>query len=206
MRIAVIDHGAGNLVSIARGVERSGATAVIAEQPADLRRCDGTILPGVGTTAAAMRRLAGTGLETALRTWERPLLGICVGLQLFFDSSEEASDEDRACLGLLPGVVRRLEAAPLLPHIGWNDVTTVEHPLFTGIPSGTPFYFVHSFAPAPEEPATVIGTTTYGTEFVSAVASGWYTGVQFHPERSGHAGLQLLGNFVAMCADRAHAA
>lgn len=206
MRIAVIDHGAGNLVSIARGVERTGATATIATTPGDLREADGVILPGVGTTAAAMRRLRSEELIEPLRDWPGPLLGICVGLQLLFETSTEGTGDDAMCLGLLEGSVERLDDAPLLPHIGWNDVATADHALFDGIRSGTPFYFVHSFAPKPTDQAMVIGTTEYGRPFASAVAVGMRSGVQFHPERSGNAGLKILSNFVALCADRAHAA
>lgn len=206
MRIAVIDHGAGNLVSIGRGVERTGAAVVIATEPQELSGADGVILPGVGTTTAAMRRLNAAGFIKPLQEWDRPLLGICVGLQLFFETSDESDGEDRRCLGLIEGTVERLDSAPLLPHIGWNDVATGDHELFTDIPHGTPFYFVHSFAPRPADPSVVVGRTTYGSTFASAVASERRSGVQFHPERSGEAGLRLLSNFVAMCGDRSRVA
>jgi glutamine amidotransferase len=203
-RIAVVDHGAGNLVSIGRGLERAGAHVVLADGPAAFAGVEGVVLPGVGTTGAAMRRLRAEGLVAPLRAWEGPLLGICVGLQLLFDWSDE--HEGGECLGLVRGSVRRLDAAPLLPHIGWNDVSSTEHPIFTGVPQGTPFYFVHSFAPVPDDPAATIGTTEYGSRFVSAVASGNRIGVQFHPERSATAGLRVLGNFVTICAETARAA
>ena len=141
-----------------------------------------------------MQRLRSEGLVAALAEWSGPLLGICVGLQLLFDWSDE--HEGGECLGLIPGRVQRLEKAPLLPHIGWNDVTIADHPLFAGIPPSTPFYFVHSFAPVPADPEVVIGRTEYGSAFVAAVASGNRVGVQFHPERSAAAGLRVLGNFV----------
>lgn len=203
-RIAVIDHGAGNLVSIARGLERAGATVDVIDDPLDLREQSGVVLPGVGATGAAMKRLEVAGFVEPLHEWPGPLLGICVGLQLLFDRSQE--DADGRCLGLIPGEVRRLEGAPLLPHIGWNDVTTTGDPLFAGIRSGTPFYFVHSFAPVPDDPAVVIGTTEYGGPVVAAVRDGARVGVQFHPERSADAGLRILGNFVGICAERADAA
>lgn len=202
--IAVVDHGAGNLVSIGRGLERAGAGVVLATNPSDLTGADGIVLPGVGTTAAAMHRLRGEGLVAPLQQWQGPLLGICVGLQLFFTSSEEHDGGD--CLGMLDGTVRRLEATPLLPHIGWNDVIASDHPIFDGIAPSTPFYFVHSYAPVPDDPAVVIGTTTYGPTFASAVASEARVGVQFHPERSGTAGLRLLQNFVALSEAAARAA
>ncbi len=216
-RIAVIDHGAGNLVSIIRGLERGGAeTVTITDGTSGMDGCDGVVLPGVGATGAAMTRLHDAGLVEPLRRWQGPLLGICVGLQLLFDGSDEGTSPDGAtpegpphevsaggrddrCLGLVAGRVQRLEHAPLLPHIGWNDVDLGAHPLFTGVSNGTPFYFVHSYAPVPHDPAVVIGRTSYGTEFVAAIADGARLGVQFHPERSGSAGLQVLSNFVTVC-------
>ncbi len=196
--IAVIDHGAGNLVSIGRGLERAGARVVVVAHPGDMFDADGVVLPGVGTTAAAMGRLSAAGLVEPLRQWQGPLLGICVGLQLFFTSSEEHGGSP--CLGLINGAVRPLEETPLLPHIGWNDVASDGHPIFDGIPGGTPFYFVHSYAPVPADGSLVIGTADYGRTFAAAVADGARVGVQFHPERSGSAGLRMLSNFVAMSA------
>lgn len=202
-RVAVIDHGAGNLVSIGRGLERAGADVVVVTGPEGFNGFDGIVLPGVGTTGAAMGRLDAAGLSDPLRNWKGPLLGICVGLQLFFDESEEDGSHG---LGVLRGAVRRLEGTPRLPHIGWNDVELRPDPIFAGIPSGTPFYFVHTFAPAAHDDEVVIGRTTYGEEFTSAVRSGSRVGVQFHPERSGEAGLRLLGNFVAICEEARRAA
>lgn len=203
-RIVVIDHGAGNLVSIAQGLKRSGAAVDVIDNPAELRDVSGIVLPGVGATGAAMSRLQTAGFVEPLHEWPGPLLGICVGLQLFFDRSQE--DLEGPCLGLIPGVVRRLENTPLLPHIGWNDVTMTGDPIFAGLSSGTPFYFVHSFAPVPDDPSVVIGTTDYGGPVVAAVRDGERVGVQFHPERSATAGLTVLGNFVAICDERADAA
>jgi len=202
-RIAVIDHGAGNLVSIAQGLRRAGADVAIVDEPGDWRGFSGIVLPGVGTTGAAMDRLDAHSLADPLREWSGPLLGICVGLQLFFDDSEEDGSHG---LGFLRGSVRRLVDTPRLPHIGWNDVTTRPDPIFAGMAPETPFYFVHSFAPAPQDDAVVIGRTTYGTTFTAAVRDGNRVGVQFHPERSGRGGLQVLGNFVAICAEAADAA
>ena len=202
-KIAVIDHGAGNLVSIAQGLQDRGAEVVVADAPGDLVGADGLVLPGVGATGAAMDRLRAAGLAGPLTEWQGPLLGICVGLQLFFTTSEEDGGKS---LGLIPGRVRRLEAPPRLPHIGWNDVRMYPDPLFDGIPDGSTFYFVHSFAPVPEDSGTVIGTSSYGSEFVAAVRSASRVGVQFHPERSGVAGLRVLGNFVHECREAADAA
>ena len=195
-RLAVIDHGAGNLVSVARALERNGARVDIVTSPAGLGACDGVVLPGVGTTGAAMERLRAQGLVAALDAWDGPLLGICVGLQLFFDTSDE---DDTACLGFIEGRTALLESAPLLPHIGWNDVELAPDPLFAGLGSSTLFYFVHSYAPVPDNPDDAIGWSEYGERFVAAVRRGERVGVQFHPERSGKAGLAVLANFIAEC-------
>ena len=202
-RIAVIDHGAGNLVSIEQGLASAGAATRIVDRPAQLDGADAIVLPGVGSTGAAMRRLVETDMAGELRAWDGPLLGVCVGLQLLFASSEEA---DGAALALLPGTVRKLKAQRL-PHMGWNDVRMASDPIFEGIPDATPFYFVHTYAPDPEDRETVIGTTDYaGREFTAAVRSGNLVGVQFHPERSGARGLQVLANFVRSCESSAHVA
>jgi len=195
-RIAIIDHGAGNLVSISEGLDRAGAETSIATEPRMLEGADAVVLPGVGSSGAAMRRLTESGLDEALLEWEGPLLGICVGLQLFFGDSEEAGT---AGLQMLDGPVRKLQAVRL-PHMGWNDVAMSADPVFDGVPDATPFYFVHSYAPEPEDASTVIGTTDYaGQRFVAAVRSGAIVGVQFHPERSGRRGMQVLANFVDSC-------
>ena len=201
--IAVVDHGAGNLVSIDQGLRAAGADTKIATVPADLAGADAIVLPGVGSTGAAMRRLRSEGLDEALKNWEGPLLGICVGLQLFFGGSEEA---DGASLEMIKGTVRKLPAHRL-PHMGWNDVATNGDGLFRGIPPAEPFFFVHSYAPEPSDPSIVIGTTEYdGRTFAAAVRSGNLVGVQFHPERSGSGGLRLLANFVQSTGSSAHAA
>jgi glutamine amidotransferase len=200
-RIAVVDYGAGNLVSIDQAFERVGGDVTIARGPDDLRSSDGVVVPGVGAARPAMERLDAAGLTDALRPWlggDRPFLGICLGLQLLFD----ASDEDGAeTLGVIPGRTVRLDEAPTLPHIGWNQVErTRDHALFDGIADGADFYFVHSYAGAPtgavEDP--VIATTEHGARFTSAIARDALLGVQFHPERSGEDGLRLLANFVGL--------
>lgn len=195
-KIAVVDHGAGNLVSIAQGLTKAGAEVSVVETAAGLAHVDGIVLPGVGTTGAAMDRLIAAGLDGPLRDWDRPLLGICVGLQLFFDHSEEDGSD---ALGVMAGRVISLRNAPLLPHIGWNDVTFEPDPLFAGVPQDSTFYFVHSFAVDPKDRQQVIATTEYGDTFVAAARAGNRVGVQFHPERSGSAGLRMLANFVAEC-------
>ncbi len=206
-RIAVVDYGAGNLVSIDQALRFAGADVVLARRPADLAGADGLVVPGVGAAAPAMARLERRGLVEPIRAWaeaDRPFLGICLGMQLLFESSDE---DGATTLGILAGRTERLVDAPRLPHIGWNVVRrTREHPLFAGIAPDARFYFVHSYAPRPAGPdASRIGlaTTEHGGTFVPAVARGDLAGVQFHPERSGADGLRLLANFVALAAERA---
>lgn len=199
--VAVVDYGAGNLVSIDQALRAVGADVLVARDPGSLRGADGLIVPGVGAAAPAMERLAAAGLVGPIRDWIAaglPYLGICLGLQLLF----EGSDEDGAeTFGILPGRTVRLRDAPTLPHIGWNQVERRrEHPLFEGIADGADFYFVHSYAG--ELPADaregILAETSHGPAFTSAVALDNVLGVQFHPERSGADGLRLLGNFVAL--------
>lgn len=191
--LVVVDHGAGNLVSISQGLLAIGTDVQVSSDPGVIALADGVILPGVGATGAVMDGIAAAGLVDVLLGVQVPLLGICVGMQVLFDHSEE---DGARCLGVIPGVVRRLEGTPRLPHIGWNDVDG-SHPLFRG--TDHTFYFVHSYAPVPEDPDVIVGLTEYDDVFVSAVASRNFYGVQFHPERSGRAGLGLLANFVSLC-------
>ena len=181
-RLAVIDHGAGNLVSIQRALEVVGGEPRIAERPDDLVGADAIVLPGVGATGAAMDRLEQQGLIEPLRSWDGPLLGICVGMQLLFESSDE---DGGPCLGVVSGTVQAITGRPL-PHMGWNDVRTTDDGLFDGVPSGSLFTFVHSFAAVPDDLSIVTATSDHGGRFVAAV----------HPERSGAAGLRVLENFV----------
>ncbi len=202
--VAVVDYGAGNLVSIDQALTTVGADVRIAVQPSDLGGIDALIVPGVGAAAPAMARLELLGLVAPIAAWlaaDRPFLGVCLGLQLLF----EGSDEDSAItFGTLPGRTVRLVDAPTLPHIGWNQVErTRAHPIFDGIDPGSDFYFVHSYAGEPAaaegsapDDGLVLARTTHGGPFVSAVARGSIVGVQFHPERSGPDGLRLLANFV----------
>jgi imidazole glycerol phosphate synthase glutamine amidotransferase subunit len=199
-RIAVVDYGAGNLVSIEQALTSVGATVTVAREAAGLRDVDAVVVPGVGAAGPAMARLERRGLVDPIRDWieaDRPFLGICLGLQLLFDGSDE---DGATTLGVLSGRTSRLEDAPTLPHIGWNQVVrTREHPLFDGIADGADLYFVHSFAGVPTETADlVLARTEHGRPFVSAVARGRLLGVQFHPERSGTDGLRLLANFVRL--------
>jgi len=200
--IAVVDYGAGNLVSIDQALTTVGADVRVAKDAEALRGVDAVIVPGVGAAAPAMARLDRRGLTGPIRAWlhaGRPFLGICLGLQLLF----EGSDEDGATtLGILPGRTRRLEDAPTLPHIGWNQVEqTRTHQLFDEIDDGADFYFVHSYAGAPTGDGAdrvELARTTHGRPFTSAIQRGSLFGVQFHPERSGPDGLRLLHNFVEL--------
>ena len=200
-RIAVVDYGAGNLVSIEQGLTASGASPVIARDATPFESADAVVVPGVGAAAPAMDRLREARLVDPILDWitaDRPFLGVCLGLQLLFESS----DEDGArTFGVLPGRTQRLENAPTLPHIGWNQVERRrEHPLFEGIPDGADFYFVHSYAGVPSRTNddVVLAETGHGHRFVSAIARGNLLGVQFHPERSGDDGLRVLANFVGL--------
>jgi imidazole glycerol phosphate synthase glutamine amidotransferase subunit len=203
-RMAVVDYGAGNLVSIDQALGRVGAQVTIARGPDDLAGIDALIVPGVGAAAPAMERLARAGLLGPIREWitaDRPFLGICLGLQLLF----EGSDEDGATtLGVLAGRSVQLQDAPTLPHIGWNQVVRRRsHRVFDGIADGADFYFVHTYAGLPSgglDDEVVLATTDHGPAFVSAVARGNLVGVQFHPERSGTDGLRLLANVVSLAA------
>ena len=200
-RIAVVDYGAGNLVSIEQALTTVGAEVTVARDADALRGADALVVPGVGAAAPAMARLERRGLVDPIRDWiehDRPFLGICLGLQLLFDGSDE---DGATTLGVLPGRTSRLEDAPTLPHIGWNQVVrTREHPLFEGIADGADLYFVHSFSGVPSAygDEVVLARTEHGLPFVSAIARGQLLGVQFHPERSGTDGLRLLANFVGI--------
>jgi imidazole glycerol phosphate synthase glutamine amidotransferase subunit len=199
VRVAVVDYGAGNLVSIEQALTRVGATVSIARAGAAIDIADALVVPGVGAAGPAVRRLARFGMLESIRAWladDRPFLGICLGLQILFEGSDE---DGAATLGVFEGRTVRLEDAPTLPHIGWNQVVrSREHPLFDGIDDGADFYFVHSYVGAPHNDATALATTVHGRPFVSAVGRGRTLGVQFHPERSGIDGLRLLANFVSI--------
>jgi imidazole glycerol phosphate synthase glutamine amidotransferase subunit len=200
VRVAVIDYGAGNLVSVAHALGAVGADVRVVTGPAGFEAADLVILPGVGAARPAMERLRAQGLVDPIRAWvraDRPFLGFCLGLQLLFEHSDE---DDVETLGILPGRTVRLDGAPTLPHIGWNQVVRRRaHPAFDGIADGADLYFVHSYVgrPAPGSEDVVIAETTHGDTFPSAVARGRLLGVQFHPERSGTDGLRLLANVVA---------
>jgi imidazole glycerol-phosphate synthase subunit HisH len=200
-RIAILDYGVGNLRSVEKALEQIGAVATIGRDPATVRACDGVVLPGVGAFPKAMERVRDLGLEDLIRERREagvPILGICLGLQLLFDSTTELGGGSG--LGLLPGEVAELDAAGLkVPHIGWSPVRWEKQSRLTeGIESETPFYLVHSFAPRPQ-PDDLLGSAAYGARFACAVERDNVFGVQFHPEKSSAAGLRLLANFAGVC-------
>ena len=201
-RVAILDYGMGNLRSVEKALERIGAEAEITSDSMSAEAADGVILPGVGAFPRAMERVRQLGLDQLVATRIEagaPVLGICLGMQLLFESSVE--NEGASGLALLDGVVAPLEANGYkVPHIGWSPVHW-EHDseLTAGLGDQTPFYFVHSFAPRPAANGDVLGTAAYGERFACAVERPPLYGVQFHPEKSSSAGLDLLANFVRIC-------
>jgi len=202
VRFAVVADGSDNKVSIRNALTLVGAETVVVREPAGLADVDAIVVPGVGASAPAMNRLRRQGLvepiwaAVAAGTW---YVGICLGLQLLF----ERSDEDGArMLGLLRGRVSLIPDAPRLPHIGWNQLELVKprHPVVAGIADRSPAYFVHSYVPVPEDPNVIVAQTEHGGRFTSLVAHERMVGFQFHPERSGTDGLQLLRDTVSMIA------
>ena len=196
----IIDYQAGNLTSVVRSLKALGVEGKVTQDPAVVVQATRVIFPGVGAAGKAMATLRELGLDQALRrSFERgiPILGICLGAQIILEHSEE---NDTACLGLLPGRTRALPLAKGLkiPPMGWNRVRfLIGHQVFKGLPEGAEYYFVHSYYPAPAEATMVLGVTDHGIEFPSAI--GWrnLVATQFHPEKSGRFGLQILENFLA---------
>jgi glutamine amidotransferase len=201
--IAIADYGMGNRRSVEKALERVGARVVITGDAAALRGADGVVLPGVGAFRPAMETLRATGLDATLAACVAdgtPLLGLCLGMQLLFDVSQEHGETEG--LGLVGGTVEPLSAPGLkLPHIGWNEVRwTQDSPLHADLPDPATFYHVHSYAARCADPQDVVGESDYGTVFTSVVARGRVYGAQFHPEKSSVNGLGLLANFAALCA------
>jgi glutamine amidotransferase len=200
--IGIVDYGMGNRRSVEKAFLHVGADAVVTDDRDVLRAAEGLVVPGVGAFPRGMEKLRDLGLDELLR--ERfaagtPVLGICLGMELAFESSTELGGA--LGLGLVPGTVDRLDAQGLkLPHIGWNLVTfTRQSALTEGVPLRSAFYHVHSYAPRPAAEADVLGTADYGGPFVTAVAHGSFFGLQFHPEKSSAHGLRLLANFASIC-------
>ena len=198
--LALLDYGVGNLHSAAKALDRAGAGVRVVSRVREAAGAAGLVVPGVGAYGACLDGLTAAGGTAAVAEWlqgGRPLLGICVGMQLLFEASEEGPATGG--VGALPGKVGRLTGAVKIPHIGWDDVTVRPGGrLFAGLPDGTRFYFVHSYAPEPDGEA-VAAVCDYGKRFAAAVERGNLYGTQFHPEKSGAAGLRLLANFVEVC-------
>ncbi len=202
--IAILDYEAGNLTSVKRALDFLGYSSFITSRPEEALKAERLIFPGVGAAGEAMENLKRKGLDEALREFfqsGRPLLGICLGVQIIFTESEE---DGARCLGLLRGRVVRFpiplldtDGNPLkVPHMGWNGIRPQrDHPLFQGMDPAAEFYFVHSYYPQPEDPGVIIGITDYGIDFPSAIAHENLWAVQFHPEKSGRPGLKMLDNF-----------
>ena len=207
MKVGVIDYGVGNLGSVLRALEELRVTPLLINRATDMHAQDCLILPGVGNFADCARLLNAGGWVTALRDevqgYGRPLLGVCVGMQLLADNSTEGAAEGQytAGLGFIPGQVRHLRSfgcSQRVPHVGWNGITRTcnDDPLFHTIPDGTDFYFVHSYAFSPRDSADVLATTDYGVPVTATVRRGHVWGTQFHPEKSSRAGFRLLRNFI----------
>ena len=201
-QLAILDYGMGNLRSVEKALEHVGVDATRTADAATVQGADGIILPGVGAFPRAMERIRERGLDDLIeerRAAGVPILGVCLGLQLLFDSTVELGGARG--LGILPGPVEALAPEGLkVPHIGWSPVRwEQDSPLVEGIDSETPFYFVHSFFPEPE-PADLLGSAVYGPRFACAAQRENVYGVQFHPEKSSAAGLRLLSNFAGICA------
>lgn len=203
--IAIVDAARGNLTSVRSALTHLGVEAVLTSDPDVIAAADGIILPGQGAAPTGMATLRGAGLDELIPTLARagrPLLGICLGMQLLFAHSEEG---DTACLNLLPGQVRLLHGNVKLPQIGWNQVATSSRDggtvpsLWSGVPADPYVYFVHSYICQPADESVVAGRTEYGERFCSALMAGSIWGTQFHPERSGVVGLRMLENFAALC-------
>jgi imidazole glycerol-phosphate synthase subunit HisH len=196
--VALLDYGVGNLHSAAKALDRAGADVRVVPTVAEAAGAAGLVVPGVGAYGACLRGLASAGGPAAVAGWlegGRPLLGICVGMQLLFEASEEGPVSDG--VAVVPGKLRRLTGQVKIPHIGWDEVTVRPGSrLFAGLGDGTRFYFVHSYAPEPDGEA-VAAVCDYGARFAAAVEHGNLFGTQFHPEKSGAAGLALLANFVS---------
>ncbi|MDN2662215.1 imidazole glycerol phosphate synthase subunit HisH [Psychromonas sp. 14N.309.X.WAT.B.A12] len=198
--IVIIDTGCANLSSVLFAIERLGYEVTISKDPAVLQQADKLFLPGVGTAKEAMNNLIERDLVEEIKKLTQPVLGICLGMQMLAEGSEEGFAEETVIntLGLVDGFVEKMDVAPLRsPHMGWNQITPkLDEPLFKDIPAGSYFYFVHSYALPVNE--NTIASCEYGTPFTAAVNKDNFYGVQFHPERSGKAGAQLIKNFLEL--------
>ena len=200
MKLTIIDTGCANLSSVKMAIQRLGVEPIVSCDAADIKSADKLILPGVGTAKAAMRNLQERKLVDLIREAKQPLLGFCLGMQMLAQASEESMDgeADIQCLGIIPGKVKLMQVGNLrLPHMGWNQIEhDGTHPLFNGIPAGSYFYFVHSYALEVTE--ATLARCDYGQPFSAVVGKDNFFGAQFHPERSGKLGAQLIRNFLEM--------
>jgi glutamine amidotransferase len=204
--IAIVDYKAGNLTSVARALDHLGHRCEITDRPEKVRAAERVILPGVGAAGATMENLRALGLDQCLRSdvakAGTPFLGICIGIQVLLDHSDEDGGVD--CLGIVPGRVIKfpssIDGRPLkVPQIGWNRVHQEQpHPIFAGVPDNTHVYFVNSYYPVTDDKSAVIGTSEYGVPFTAAIAHDNVVATQFHLEKSGVAGLRMLDNFCRM--------
>lgn len=196
--IAVIDYGAGNLRSVANAITKLGYQPRVTNVPDDVLGAAAVIFPGVGAAAGTMRSLVESGMSEVIRqliSEGRPLFAICIGMQVMLQGTEEGGWQE--CLGVVPGIVRRLGSGVKIPHIGWNQVKQrVAHPIFNAIPDEANFYFVHSYYADPDDKSVVAGTTDYGVSICSVMIKGNLVATQFHPEKSGEYGLRMYSNFL----------
>ncbi len=197
--IALIDYGSGNIRSVINALRHEGADVELTDDPARVAAADAVVLPGVGAFGDCVRGLQSRGLWEPLREWlaaDRPFLGICVGYQMLFESSEETPDIRG--FGFFPGRVKRFTTPGLkVPQIGWNQLDLAPHPLWHSLPENPHVYFVHSYFPVPDDASIVTSRSTYGETFAASAARGRVAAVQFHPEKSQAVGLRILRNFIA---------
>ena len=193
-RVAILDYGSGNLHSVSRAIARVGGETVVTSDAEAVDAADALVIPGVGHFGACMRAIVERGHDGTIRAFEasaRPVFGVCVGMQVLFEASDE---DEHPGLGILPGTVRAIPDVVKVPHMGWNTVSwTRDHPYVQGL-DGARFYFVHSYAPEPTD--STVGVTEHGTTFAAASSRGATFATQFHPEKSGEAGLHVYENFV----------
>ena len=201
MKLVVIDYESGNLRSVSRALESHGVAPLVTDDSSNFDDADAMVLPGVGSGPAAMDALRQRKLIDPIKNFiasGRPFLGVCLGLQLLMDCTEEG---DEACLGVVKGSAKHLPSGLKVPHMGWNSVRFQhQHPVLDGIPQDSYFYFVHSYYASPEDPAGISGTTEYGISFCSIYAKDNLIATQFHPEKSGPAGLRFYKNFIGLAA------
>ena len=196
--ITVIDYQAGNIRSVEKALEKSGASVKVSGKASDLEKSDAVVFPGQGSCDSSMVNLRNQGLDEVLVEWinsGKPFMGVCLGLQLLLEESDEG---DERGLGVLEGRVEKLPEGQKVPHMGWNSVRfTTDHPVFKGVSQDSYFYFVHSYIAVPKASSIIAGHTEYGRDFCSAVAFDNVVAVQFHPEKSGENGLNIYKNFVS---------